>query len=578
MRNMAYFFPQACYLEGSMRKIFTDLASSVRSCGWEEGYDDFMMNRQTEETCLLDNGGFSEFRQGSWALLLGDIQNKKILNIEGSFGASSLTLARMGADVIALQRSGTFGRAFASRVRTNASENIHVVVGDVEEEFPFKKGSFDIVCIHNLNLVSQLFNREIFDSVTLFKHLSELVKANGYLYFSGLKQSIHDKWNWKNNNIFSRMVHALFKAGWRIDIIFDFYQDIFNPYIIRTFYPIQSGVSIIEAIKTFLTSRNFGLIASPKRSNSTKIGVGGVFTRLNAKGLVAKSINNKLYLGSRSVIRLFTKDRLIRLPLSDLGIASCQANRNALKIMEKYDVPFLVPRAMEHALSPIPFFCEERLSGVAINEDGLSQQVSFHYLEQGINFLDLTYKIKNEMKTLGEKEYDLYIGNILKFVKEWVDDERKYAIEKIDSGLKKKYLGIDLPIVFGHGDYKISNFIIDSKKNVIGVVDWDRFNEESPIMIDSILLLSHNDSRQRNVNWVHSILSMPFDESSSRLIHDHMVRNNVDPELIQFYIMLSSLHIIKYNGPLSISYPSWQRECITPVIQYIVKMLKGQVS
>jgi ubiquinone/menaquinone biosynthesis C-methylase UbiE len=99
-----------------------------------EGYDLAAKYYDEKEKYL------NSFEQGRLLPLLGDVAEKKILDVGAGTGRMSASLAKHGAKVTALDVSPKM----LERIKLKVKKNIVTVVGDAEN-LPFAKESFDIV-------------------------------------------------------------------------------------------------------------------------------------------------------------------------------------------------------------------------------------------------------------------------------------------------------------------------------------------------------------------------------------------------------------------------------------------------
>ncbi len=82
---------------------------------------------------------FDSFEKGRVLPLLGNVENKKILDVGTGTGRLAVRLAKAGADIVALDIS----EGMAEKLKA-ISYKLKAVVGDAED-LPFKNESFDIV-------------------------------------------------------------------------------------------------------------------------------------------------------------------------------------------------------------------------------------------------------------------------------------------------------------------------------------------------------------------------------------------------------------------------------------------------
>ncbi|MCX6780475.1 MAG: class I SAM-dependent methyltransferase, partial [Candidatus Magasanikbacteria bacterium] len=97
------------------------------------GYDLAASNYDKKEKYL------NSFEQNKFLPILGDLKDKKVLDVGAGTGRLSILLSKAGAAVTALDVSDEM-----LKVLKNKDEKIETIVGDAES-LPFEDSSFDIV-------------------------------------------------------------------------------------------------------------------------------------------------------------------------------------------------------------------------------------------------------------------------------------------------------------------------------------------------------------------------------------------------------------------------------------------------
>ena len=115
------------------------------------------------------------FEKGQILPLFGDVKNKKILDVGAGTGRLSLALARMGAEVTALDVS-----AKMLKVIENKSKKINTVTGDAEA-LPFAGQTFDYVMAAFLIV-------HLKDPASFFDDSYRVLKDGGRLIVTNINQ------------------------------------------------------------------------------------------------------------------------------------------------------------------------------------------------------------------------------------------------------------------------------------------------------------------------------------------------------------------------------------------------------
>ncbi len=133
------------------------------------GYDLAAANYDKKEKYL------NSFEQNKFLPLLGDMKNKKVLDVGAGTGRLSLVLSKSGALVTALDVSGKM-----LQILQNKDKKIETVVGDAES-LPFPDNTFDIVTAAFLVV-------HLKDPNTFFDEAYRVLKDGGILAFSNINQ------------------------------------------------------------------------------------------------------------------------------------------------------------------------------------------------------------------------------------------------------------------------------------------------------------------------------------------------------------------------------------------------------
>ncbi len=113
------------------------MTKKLKVLGSQAGYDLAAADYDKKEAYL------DSFEKDKLLPLLGDLKNKKVLDVGAGTGRLAMRLAKLGADVTALDVSGAMLEEIKKKLKRNSAE-IKVIVGDCES-MPFGDESFDVV-------------------------------------------------------------------------------------------------------------------------------------------------------------------------------------------------------------------------------------------------------------------------------------------------------------------------------------------------------------------------------------------------------------------------------------------------
>ncbi len=133
------------------------------------GYDLAASNYDKKEKYL------NSFEQNKFLPLLGDLKDKKVLDVGAGTGRLSLLLSKAGAVVTALDVSGEM-----LKVLKNKDKKIETIISDAEN-LPFEDNSFDIITAAFLIV-------HLRDPKTFFDEAYRILKDGGILAVSNINQ------------------------------------------------------------------------------------------------------------------------------------------------------------------------------------------------------------------------------------------------------------------------------------------------------------------------------------------------------------------------------------------------------
>lgn len=130
----------------------------------------------------------NSFEQNKFLPLLGDLKNKKVLDVGAGTGRLSLMLSKAGAQVTAVDVSEAM-----LKILKNKDKKIEIIVGDAQS-LPFEDAAFDIVAA--AFLVVHLKDPSVF-----FDEAYRVLKDGGILAVSNINQKEPPEVNTKEGKI-----------------------------------------------------------------------------------------------------------------------------------------------------------------------------------------------------------------------------------------------------------------------------------------------------------------------------------------------------------------------------------------
>ncbi len=148
------------------------MTKKLRILDSEEGYNLAARNYDKKEKYL------NSFEKGQLLPLLGDVSGKKILDVGAGTGRVSVLLAKLGAEVVALDVSAQMLERL--KIKRFKDCKIETVVGD-GENLPFENNSFDVV-------VAAFFIVHLKNPTRFFDEAYRVLKDGGTLVVTNINQ------------------------------------------------------------------------------------------------------------------------------------------------------------------------------------------------------------------------------------------------------------------------------------------------------------------------------------------------------------------------------------------------------
>lgn len=82
-------------------------------------------------------------------------------------------------------------------------------------------------------------------------------------------------------------------------------------------------------------------------------------------------------------------------------------------------------------------------------------------------------------------------------------------LASLERAVRAAVMGMELPVVWVHGDYKIENLIFDdTTRELLGVIDWELSDERGLPLLDLLYLLIYNRKRRESVDLLSALGSL----------------------------------------------------------------------
>lgn len=277
------------------------------------------------------------------------------------------------------------------------------------------------------------------------------------------------------------------------------------------------------------------------------------------------TVNKKnAYLTINGVLIIIGKDISLnnfivcKYPLSENAYKSLKANFEALKQLNSLSNIILSPKALTDIEIPKTgtIFIESYIEGINWFEILQKNSLKSGYLmEQALTVLKNNQNHFNQFYLSNNEKYFISLENkILKHSPTHIVKDLQYVFEVIN-----KKLGDEKILAgFSHGDFWPGNIIYDKNNYQLnGIIDWDRFNLDAPLIFDEIHLTT-------------TFMAAKNDVLVGEQIIDDMSNDRFDYKTRLLYWLQFILNSINYDLTL-LSNKRWVKRNILNVTKYISK-------
>lgn len=215
--------------------------------------------------------------------------------------------------------------------------------------------------------------------------------------------------------------------------------------------------------------------------------------------VVARSAGERHRLGSLRVedFRVSRKDKailvvtndddswIVRVPLSPAAELSDARNASMIQSFEnREDISRIVPQSIARGTHRgLSYFVETRLPGTAIS--GLLRESDPEsFFDQASELLALLNRGDARLTRLDGERFEHEIVERLTSVKPLL--ERPADVERLNEYFARRLKGMELPFGTVHGDFSVSNILVNDRHRVTGLLDWEDGDDDGLLGVDAI--------------------------------------------------------------------------------------------
>ncbi|MEW6003089.1 MAG: phosphotransferase, partial [Nitrospirota bacterium] len=566
------------------------LRREVRLNGWDNGFPKFLHNTSSEKfsliSCMIGEG------QVGWKFLLDLSRLRKVLIFDTTLGTVTESLAPNCETVYTINPDQRILECIGERLKEKRINNVRLLQCSKTKHLPFGDSFFDLIVLHDAETILPFIGMDPLKPkdllAWLIREVTRTLHPAGVMFFSfqnryGFHRIMKrftgelDGYLTRNEKkvfTLSKVKGILRRAGLKYQRIYSVYPSLLNLKKlvgIRSFENsektlhfrhylrdrlLNSGVfspafivlASRRACRSFLDSFIQEVLTGDGRCRLQKYIVGTTVI------VVAHSVNEK---GNQSKF-------VIRLPVTEEAKTYCNHSTEVVKELKQLDdsISSRIPQPLEEGIyMNQPFFVETKLNGVAIDDPGSIFEQTFH---DAIDFIiDLHQKTARRYK-VDNALFDRLFLSYLKSFRDLLNKTVLNGSASLDTYLRKKLYGEEIPLVLQHGDLKLENILLDPETAAInGIIDWDLAELNGLPLLDIFHLLA---SRRRVLERrglediiTDIIIPLNFSNWEKEVFQKYMETLGIERRLLAPFAVLYWLHHINKRIRLNFmkKHPVW---------------------
>lgn len=445
----------------------------------------------------------------AWKLLLDLHPAAVVLDVACGTGLIASSVAPLVSRVIALEFASAPLRIARRRLDYfNSGDDVTCVLADANQRLPFATGTFDCAILSGVPdwcppERMPVRSRARAKAVNQLAELQRLLKAGGQVFWvaeHGWDGVIH-QWASLVLAILSRVGYRriMRDAGYATPRIFAMSG---TPSVMDRIVPVGTAPSYWTKPATPLHARvrlhrpaasEYGILSSTADDR-----LGGLLDRVLAevRSRVETDRSQPLRLIDLQVSRkdkviLFvndgTTDFIVRVALNGAALESDRQNERMLRLLADEDrCPDVRPRALHTGrCGRLSYFVETRVPGGALSARvaSIDRRTMLSRVQELLESLNPTVRV-DAGRSLDGELYQVEVESRIDELRRLVDDP--LAIERLRGYFRRRLYGITLCLGFVHGDFSVSNILVDDGDRISGLIDWEGGSDNSLPIIDAI--------------------------------------------------------------------------------------------
>lgn len=312
--------------------------------------------------------------------------------------------------------------------------------------------------------------------------------------------------------------------------------------------------------KTIVKKAKFFLAIIKKRLEKLEIKkkylikIGNIIS--NETNMSFKNISlEKIYNSSKqNIIMRISSDQndkyIVKISLTSIGFKNALSQHLCLQKIHNevcldIETKQLIPKPVyQGSLNGNGIFIETFIDGINAKSSVKFDNKTKILLKNGSKILCKLGSFSALEKKIDHALYTKKIKIIIDKIKQ-LDTKNKYRhiFEMIDYDLRKIFIDQLFPFMWSHGDFRVSNIILNKETfNIVGIIDWNPFEKDGLPLLD---LLSFIDSIYLHRNKYHLgkvivevFLSNNLMYYEMNIIEDYLKKFDIEKDYLKHFIIL----------------------------------------
>lgn len=554
-------------------------------------------------------------KQIAWKFLI-NLYGKRALNLDTTFGSSSISLARHFEEVFAFHFDEQISEHIRKKVEETDFRNISVYTVKNLQHLPFEAEYFDVVILHNIEEASRLTNlEEKNDNASFQRLLKEIYRVllpRGIIFLSAKNKYGYDalckklKSLGKGNIIEEK---RFFSAG----LIKKSIKKVkFRHFRIYSMYPQLDCLSEImgyghtichanithkERLKSYIFNNRFFKYFSPAigiiaNKNGIYINfIEKLISQIKQNEILPAGLNGRLSLKQYlilidKVILTIGKEKeiyptlIVKLPLSDDSFARCRHESNILNDLQKTKIQISSKAPTfyyEGELDRQPFFVSSCVRGFSID---LPIKEMKRVLSNAAEILIKFHQDTSRETVINEEGFEELFSKPINTILQTIGNDKLKELIYIRDYLKDKAIGKKINLVWEHGDFYYENMLVNSKTlEITGVIDWEMSKKESLPLLDMFYLLTRSSMlfERKDFSMVirEKLLPLQLTDFEKNILNSYMQTIRIPGELTLSLLIMYWINHLIYREGIQM-HKNWLDENLYKVIHFIKNHIQDE--